>query len=79
MGIGAEPLMWYLLACHRYIELNPVRVGMIEAPADYAWSSYRTNASVRRTQFYAPTLNTWLWPLGQRTMEYLPSAFHGTP
>jgi len=34
----------YLLACYRYIELNPVRAGMVEAPADYAWSSYRSNA-----------------------------------
>ena len=34
----------YLLACCRYIELNPVRAGMVEAPGDYAWSSYRGNA-----------------------------------
>lgn len=34
----------YLLACQRYIELNPVRAGMVEHPADYRWSSYRANA-----------------------------------
>ncbi|MHB1358539.1 MAG: transposase [Rhodocyclaceae bacterium] len=34
----------YLLACQRYIELNPVRAGMAEHPADYRWSSYRCNA-----------------------------------
>ncbi len=34
----------YLLACYRYIELNPVRARMVEVPADYAWSSYRSNA-----------------------------------
>lgn len=34
----------YLLACGRYVELNPVRAGMVEHPADYAWSSYRRNA-----------------------------------
>jgi putative transposase len=34
----------YLLACQRYIELNPVRAGMGAAPADYPWSSYRANA-----------------------------------
>lgn len=33
----------YLLACQRYIELNPVRAGMVEHPADYRWSSYRAN------------------------------------
>jgi putative transposase len=34
----------YLLACHRYIELNPVRAGMVGHPAHYRWSSYRANA-----------------------------------
>ena len=34
----------YLLACYRYIELNPVRAGMVRRPEDYAWSSYRANA-----------------------------------
>jgi len=33
----------YLLACYRYIELNPVRAGMVDDPAEYAWSSYRCN------------------------------------
>ncbi|WP_084614868.1 transposase [Pseudomonas batumici] len=30
----------YLLACSRYIELNPVRAKMVSQPEDYAWSSY---------------------------------------
>ena len=34
----------YLLACQRYIELNPVRAGMVVHPAEYRWSSYRANA-----------------------------------
>jgi putative transposase len=34
----------YLLTCMRYIELNPVRAGMVAVPGDYRWSSYRTNA-----------------------------------
>jgi putative transposase len=34
----------YLLVCHRYIELNPVRAGMVAAPGDYPWSSYGTHA-----------------------------------
>lgn len=34
----------YVLACHRYIELNPVRAGMAAHPGDYPWSSYRVNA-----------------------------------
>ena len=34
----------YLLLCQRYIELNPVRAGMVADPAEYSWSSYRANA-----------------------------------
>jgi len=28
----------------RYIELNPVRAGIVSHPSDYVWSSYRSNA-----------------------------------
>lgn len=34
----------YFLTCHRYIELNPVRAGMVVCPAAYPWSSYHANA-----------------------------------
>ena len=34
----------YLLACMRYVELNPVRASMVRQPAEYGWSSYRANA-----------------------------------
>jgi putative transposase len=34
----------YLLVCYRYIEMNPVRAGMVNHPGDYPWSSYRHNA-----------------------------------
>lgn len=34
----------YMLVCYRYIELNPVRAGMVDLPAAYPWSSYRANA-----------------------------------
>ena len=33
----------YLLACYRYIELNPVRAEMVADPGQYRWSSYRAN------------------------------------
>jgi putative transposase len=29
----------YLQACCRYVELNPVRAGMVDDPASYRWSS----------------------------------------
>ncbi len=31
----------YLLACMIYIDLNPVRAGMVAEPKDYRWSSHR--------------------------------------
>ena len=34
----------YLFACYRYIELNPLRAGLVDDPRDYPWSSYRSNA-----------------------------------
>ncbi len=37
-----------LIECMRYIELNPVRAGLVEHPAEYLWSSYRANAEAGR-------------------------------
>jgi putative transposase len=34
----------YLMMCSRYIELNPVRSGMVQHPGEYRWSSYRGRA-----------------------------------
>lgn len=34
----------YLMACYRYIEMNPVAAGMVEMPEQYCWSSYPHNA-----------------------------------
>ena len=34
----------YLLSCMRYIEMNPVRAGMVGIPGEYRWSSYAKNA-----------------------------------
>ena len=36
----------YLLACLRYVELNPVRAGMVNQPADYRWSSYAQRVGI---------------------------------
>jgi len=44
----------YLLSCSRYIELNPVRAGMVPAPGDYPWSSYGFNAYGVRNELLAP-------------------------
>ena len=32
---------YYLLACHRYIDMNPVRSGLVGTPEDFRWSSHR--------------------------------------
>lgn len=34
----------YLLACGSYVELNPVRAGLVKDPRDYRWSSYNSYA-----------------------------------
>ena len=34
----------YLLTCYRYIELDPVRLGLVVHPGDYRWSSYGCHA-----------------------------------
>ena len=34
----------YILTCYRYIELNPVRAGIVSIPGEYPWSSYLANA-----------------------------------
>lgn len=44
----------YLLLCHRYIELNPVRAGMVEQLRDYRWSSYHGNALGEANPILAP-------------------------
>lgn len=44
----------YLLLCQRYIELNPVRANMVESPADYKWSSFRSNGWGQPSKLWAP-------------------------
>ena len=34
----------YLIACGRYIELNPVKAHIVKDPKDYKWSSYNVYA-----------------------------------
>jgi len=44
----------YVLACYRYIELNPRRAGMVSHPRQYPWSSYRVNAEDKSSDLIAP-------------------------
>lgn len=44
----------YLFTCMRYIEMNPVRAGMVSHPSEYAWSSYTANASRKTNDIIVP-------------------------
>jgi len=45
----------YFLACQRYVELNPVRAGIVRDPAAYPWSSFhRERRRATRSRDYAP-------------------------
>jgi putative transposase len=51
----------YLLEVCRYIVLNPVRVGLVTAPENYSWSSYRATGGLAET----PSWLTTDWLLSQ--------------
>ena len=44
----------YLLTCQRYIELNPVRAGMVSDPAEFLWSSHRCHAFGKGDDLVSP-------------------------
>lgn len=44
----------YLFVLQTYIEQNPVRARMVRHPAEFAWSSYLTNASGAPTGLITP-------------------------
>jgi putative transposase len=52
----------YLLACMAYIDLNPVRAGMVAAPADYPWSSHAHYVGLRSDPLLTP--HALYWALG---------------
>ncbi|MDP3760831.1 MAG: transposase [Ramlibacter sp.] len=52
----------YLLACMVYIDLNPVRAGLVRDPADYPWSSH--SHYVGRGSDRLVTPHSLYWELG---------------
>lgn len=62
----------YLLACMAYIDLNPVRAGMVASPADHPWSSHRHYIGQRIDPLVSP--HALFWTLGNtpfaREMAY---------
>jgi putative transposase len=57
----------YLLACSRYIELNPVRAGIVAAPELYRWSSCAHHAGMRVDPLV--TDHPLVWALGNTPFE----------
>lgn len=52
----------YLLICMAYVDLNPVRAGMVAQPADYAWSSHGHYTGQRTDKLITP--HSLAWELG---------------
>lgn len=44
----------YLLTCYRYIEMNPVRAGIVKRPEDYVYSSYHANGLGKEDPLVTP-------------------------
>jgi putative transposase len=52
----------YLLACMVYIDLNPVRAGIVTNPAEYPWGSYSHYSGGRADRLITP--HPFYWELG---------------
>lgn len=52
----------YLLACMAYIDLNPVRAGLVTRPQDYVWSSHGHYIGQRVDKLITP--HALVWALG---------------
>jgi putative transposase len=61
-----EPEKYFML-CSRYIELNPVRAGMVPAAADYPWSSYAHHAGTKADPLV--TDHVLFWALGNTPFD----------
>jgi len=57
----------YLLTCMAYIDLNPVRAGMVPEAKDYPWSSHGHYIGQRDDKFVSP--HPLFWELGNTPFE----------
>ncbi|MEZ5704047.1 MAG: transposase [Burkholderiaceae bacterium] len=52
----------HLLACMAYLDLNPVRAGLVHAPQDFPWSSHAHYVGLRIDKLVTP--HPLVWELG---------------
>lgn len=57
----------YFMICSRYIELNPVRAGIVVNPADYLWSSYAHHVGTQSDPLI--TDHSLYWALGNTPFD----------
>ncbi len=57
----------YFMTCSRYIELNPVRAGIVFHPVDYPWSSYEHHIGVKSDALI--TDHSLYWALGNTPFD----------
>jgi putative transposase len=57
----------YLFACSRYIEMNPVRAGLVADPAEYRWSSYAHHVGLQPEPIIVE--HPLIWSLGNTPFE----------
>ncbi|MEA5098019.1 MAG: transposase [Burkholderiaceae bacterium] len=57
----------YFLLCSRYIEMNPVRAGLVSAPAEYPWSSYAHHIGDKSDSLISD--HSLYWALGNTPFE----------
>ena len=57
--VQADP---YLLACMVYMDLNPVRSGLVSQPLDYRWSTYSHYVGAHSDRLITP--HALMWQLG---------------
>ena len=69
----------YLLACMVYIDLNPVRAGIVQTPAEHPWSSYAHYTGLHADKLITP--HPLYWQLGNtpfaREAAYADLVLHG--
>jgi putative transposase len=57
----------YFITCCRYVELNPVRAGLVADAIDYPWSSYAHHIGVRSNPLI--TDHSLYWEIGNTPFE----------